>query len=141
MLNRESGLLGISGLSNDMRTLAAAAEAGHVRAGLAIDIFCYRLAKGLLGLAAGLDRIDALVFTGGIGEHSAAVRAKTLSHLQILHPVIDAEHNRIHGRDSDGRITASTSGLLTLVVPTNEELVIAREAMRFLAPSVTSPSS
>ena len=141
MLNRESGLLGISGLSNDMRTLAASAETGHVRAGLAIDVFCYRLAKGLLGLAAGLDRIDALVFTGGIGEHSAAVRAKTLSHLQILHPVIDAEHNRIHGRASNGRITASTSGLLTLVVPTNEELVIAREAMRFLAPSFTPPSS
>jgi acetate kinase len=141
MLNRESGLLGISGLSNDMRTLAAAAEAGHVRAGLAIDVFCYRLAKGLLGLAAGLDRIDALVFTGGIGEHSAAVRAKTLSQLQILHPALDAEHNRNHGRDSNGRITASTSGLLALVVPTNEELVIAREAMRFLAPTSTPPSS
>ncbi len=141
MLNRESGLLGISGLSNDMRTLAAAAENGHVRAGLAIDIFCYRLAKGLLGLAAGLDRIDALVFTGGIGEHSAAVREKTLSHLQILNPVLDAELNSNHGRASHGRITAPTSGVLALVVPTNEELVIAREAMRFLTPSFTPPSS
>lgn len=132
MLNRESGLLGISGISNDMRTLAAAAENGHVGARLAIDIFCYRLAKGLLGLAAGLDRIDALVFTGGIGEHSAAVREKTLTHLQILDPVLDAELNRDHGRASHGRITASTSGVLALVVPTNEELVIAREAIRIL---------
>ena len=140
MLNRESGLLGISGLSNDMRTLAAAAEEGHARAALAIEVFCYRLAKGLLALAAGLDRIDALVFTGGIGEHSAAVREKTLSFLQILNPRIDAELNRNHGRDGHGRITLPDSGLLALVVPTNEELVIAREAARFLDPSSITPS-
>ena len=71
MLNRESGLLGLSGLSNDMRTLVAAAGGRpRQRARIAIEVFCYRLAKGLLALAAGLDRIDALVFTGGIGEHS-----------------------------------------------------------------------
>ena len=133
MLNRESGLLGISGLSNDMRTLAAAAEDGDARAALAIEVFCYRLAKGLLALAAGLDRLDALVFTGGIGEHSAAVRGKTLSHLKILSPLVDEELNRHHGRHSHGRITATRSGLLALVVPTNEELVIAREALRFLS--------
>ncbi len=134
MLNRESGLLGISGLSNDMRTLAAAAEEGHARARLAIEVFCYRLAKGLLGLAAGLERIDALVFTGGIGEHSAAVREKTLSHLKILRPEIDPALNEYHGRASGGRITVPGSGLTVLVVPTNEELVIAREAARFLTP-------
>lgn len=140
MLNRESGLLGLSGLSNDMRTLAAAAEQGNQRAGLAIEVFCYRLAKGLLALAAGLDRIDALVFTGGIGEHSAAVRAKTLSHLQILRPSLDAELNQNHGRASHGRITRPDSGLLALVIPTNEELVIAREAARFLNPTSTTPT-
>ena len=107
MLNRESGLLGVSGLSNDMRSLAAAAADGHERARLAIDIFCYRLAKGLLALAAGLDRIDALVFTGGIGEHSAAVRERTLSHLRILRPMLDTERNRDHGRGTGGRITAA----------------------------------
>jgi len=139
MLNRESGLLGISGLSNDMRTLAAAAEDGHAGAGLAIEVFCYRLAKGLLALAAGLDRIDALVFTGGIGEHSAPVREKTLSHLKVLRPAIDADLNLRHGRDSHGRITTADSALLALVVPTNEELVIAREAARFLAPSSNPP--
>jgi len=132
LLNRESGLLGLSGLSNDMRTLAAAAADGHARAALAIEVFCYRLAKGLLGLAAGLDRIDALVFTGGIGEHSAAVREKTLAHLRILQPALDDTLNRDHGQHSGGRITRPESGLLALVVPTNEELVIAREAARFL---------
>ncbi len=140
MLNRESGLLGISGLSNDMRTLSAAAEEGHARARLAIEIFCYRLAKGLLALAAGLDRIDALVFTGGIGEHSATVRERTLSCLQILNPVLDAGLNGNNGRETHGRITAPESGLLALVVPTNEELVIAREAARFLNPSLDTPS-
>lgn len=141
MLNRESGLLGVSGLSNDMRTLAAAAADGHAGARLAIEVFCYRLAKGLLGLAAGLDRIDALVFTGGIGEHSAPVREKTLSYLRILRPVIDVEANLRHGRDSRGRITTPDSGLLALIVPTNEELVIAREAARFLTHSSTSTST
>jgi acetate kinase len=119
-----------------MRQLAEAAAQGHPRAALAIEVFCYRLAKGLLALAAGLDRIDALVFTGGIGENSAAVREKTLFHLRILGPIIDAELNVTHGRRSSGKITAPHSRLLTLVIPTNEELVIAREAARFLAPSI-----
>jgi acetate kinase len=141
MLNRESGLLGISGLSNDMRALAAAAEDGNERARLAIDIFCYRLAKGLLALAAGLERIDALVFTGGIGEHSAAVREKTLSYLQILRPILDADANRHHGRGNHGRITTVESSLTVLVVPTDEELVIARAAARFLPPASNSQPS
>jgi acetate kinase len=139
ILNRESGLLGLSGLSNDMRTLVAAAAGGHVRARIAIEVFCYRLAKGMLGLAAGLDRIDAVVFTGGIGEHSAVVREKTLSHLKILGPVLASDLNENHGCDSSGRITAADSRLLALVVPTNEELVIAREAVRFLNPT-SNPS-
>jgi acetate kinase len=134
ILNRESGLLGLSGLSNDMRTLVAAAGGGHTRARVAIEVFCYRLAKGLLGLAAGLDRVDAIVFTGGIGEHSAVVREKTLSHLKILGPVLDVALNETHGRNGQGRITSADSRLVALVVPTNEELVIAREATRFLHP-------
>ena len=137
MLNRESGLLGISGISNDMRTLAEAAEKGSERASLAIDVFCYRLAKALLALTAGLDRIDALVFTGGIGENSAPVRAKTLSFMKILHPSLDESLNAQHGRSSKGQITTPDSGLLALVVPTNEELVIAREASQFLTNSNT----
>lgn len=132
LLNRGSGLLGLSGLSNDMRTLAAAAADGHAGAAIAIEVFCYRLAKHILALAAGLDRIDALVFTGGIGENSSLVREKTLGHLAILHPILDTDLNLNNGRASAGRITAPASGLLALVVPTNEELVIAREAARFI---------
>jgi acetate kinase len=131
LLNRESGLLGLSGASNDMRALLETRARGDARATLAIDVFCYRLAKGLLGLCAALDRVDALVFTGGIGEHAAAIRAETLAQLRVLGPVLDPERNATHGvgegGEAGGRITADRSPLLSLVIPTNEELVIARE--------------
>lgn len=130
LLNRESGLLGLSGSSNDMRTLLAARVRGDERAKLAIDVFCYRLAKSVLALTAALDRLDALVFTGGIGEHAAPIRAQTLSELRVLGPVLDPAWNERHGADSDGRITQPGSRLAALVVPTNEELVIARETAR-----------
>jgi len=130
MFNRDSGLLGLSGLSNDMRTLLAAA-ADNPRANLAIDVFCYRLARSILGLCAGLERLDALIFTGGIGEHAAPIRERTLAELGFLGAKLDPELNRAHGAQSLGRITHESSGLLALVVPTNEELVIAREAARF----------
>jgi acetate kinase len=133
MLNRQSGLLGVSGKSNDMRTLLEASEKGDARAKLAIEIFCHRLAKSILALCASLDRLDALIFTGGIGEHAAAVRADTLAALRVLRPAIDAEANRVHGVSTTGRITDSDSPLLALVIPTNEELVIAREAARLAA--------
>jgi acetate kinase len=132
ILNRESGLLGISGLSNDMRALLQALDEGNIRADLAVEVFCYRLAKAILGLSAALDRIDALVFTGGIGENSSPVRARTLSKLRVLGAKLDESLNQEHGRSASGRITSQDSGLLALVVPTNEELVIARETARFL---------
>ena len=132
LLNRESGLLGLSGASNDMRTLLEARGRGDARAALAIDVFCYRLAKSLLGLCAALERIDALVFTGGIGEHAAAIRAETLGQLRVLGPVLDPARNAAHGAATGGRITADGSPLLSLVIPTNEELVIARETARLL---------
>jgi acetate kinase len=132
LLNRGSGLLGLSGTSNDMRTLLAARERGDARASLAIDVFCYRLAKAVLGLCAALERIDALVFTGGIGEHAAAVRGETLAMLRVLGPVVDPARNAAHGAATGGRITADGSPLLSLVIPTNEELVIARETARLL---------
>jgi acetate kinase len=125
-LTRKSGLLGVSGVSQDMRTVIGAAEAGNKRARLAVDLFCYRLARSVLGLAAALSSIDALIFTGGIGENSAAVRAQTLTHLAILGPELDQELNEAHGKGADGRITGH-SGLMCLVIPTNEELMIARE--------------
>ncbi len=99
---------------------------GNDQARLALDLFCYRLARAVLGLAAGLERIDALIFTGGIGENSAVVRSKTLEHLAILHPEIDPAWNERNGQHSNGRITKE-AGLGCFVIPTNEELMIARQ--------------
>ena len=127
MLTRKSGLLGVSGVSHDMRFVIAAAAEGNKRARLAVDLFCYRLARSVLGLAAALSSIDALIFTGGIGENSAAIRAQVLTHLAILHPELDQKLNETHGKGADGRITRSDRALLCLVIPTNEELMIARE--------------
>jgi acetate kinase len=126
ILTRKSGLLGVSGVSQDMRSILQAIDSGNDRARLAVDLFCYRLARALLGLAAGLERIDGLIFTGGIGEHSAIIRTRTLKHLQILRPEINEGWNEQHGRESNGRITEET-GLACFVVPTNEELMIARQ--------------
>lgn len=132
MLNRSSGLLGVSGLSNDMREVSEAASQGHRRAVLAVEIFCYRLAKAILGLSASLDRIDALIFTGGIGENSVVVREKTLSFLRVLGPEIEPELNATHGRAEAGRITRKNSGLLCHVIPTSEEQAIADRTISFL---------
>jgi acetate kinase len=130
-LTRKSGLLGISGVSHDMRSVITAADDGDARAQLAIDLFCHRLGRAILGLAASLTSIDAVIFTGGIGENNAFIRGKVLSHLAILHPEIDPKLNDQNGKQSNGRIT-SGSGLLCLVIPTNEELMIARETDRLI---------
>jgi acetate kinase len=125
-LNKESGLLGVSGLSNDMRTIEEAAGQGHQRASLAFDLFCYVLAKSIAGLVVPLGRLDALVFTGGIGENSVAVRARTVSLLGFLGLTIDAAANVAHGRSQNGRITNERRPQ-ALVVATNEELMIAMD--------------
>ena len=132
MLNSQSGLLGMSGLSNDMRTLADAARAGHQRARLAIEVFCYRLAKSVSGLMTALDSIDALVFTGGIGENSAEIRAMTVKQLKILGVVLDADRNEGHGRFDHGLISSASSRIPCMVVATNEELMIAHETRRLI---------
>jgi acetate kinase len=125
-LNKKSGLLGVSGLSNDMRTIEEAASGGHERARLAFDIFCYVLAKSIAALVVPLGRLDALVFTGGIGENSVAVRERTVGHLGFLGLTIDPDANATHGRGQDGRITEEVRPQ-ALVVPTNEELMIAMD--------------
>ena len=132
VLQRGSGLLGLSGHSHDMRELLRAAEAGDADCELAVAVFCHRVARSLLGLAAGLDRVDALVFSGGIGEHAAPVRARILGHLNVLSPLIDAGRNATHGAESGRRITTDTSQLAVLAVPTDEERLIARETRSVL---------
>jgi acetate kinase len=126
-LNSRSGLLGLSGLSNDMRTLAAAADDGSKEAALAIEIFCYRAAKSVGALAVALGRLDAVVFTGGIGEQGAPVRAAIMRHLHVLGVREDPVANLEHGRGRAGRISSADSSVVALVVPTDEELVIARD--------------
>ncbi|MBD3641152.1 MAG: acetate kinase [Marinobacter sp.] len=130
VLNHESGLLGLSGQTNDMRTLCDLAEHGHEPSLIAIEVFCFRLARYIGAMMASLHHLDALVFTGGIGEHSARVREQTLENLQLLGFDIDGQLNRYNGQYSDGHIGSPDSQFPILVIPTNEELVIAREAAR-----------
>lgn len=129
ILNRESGLLGLSGQSNDMRTLARMAEEGHPGATLAIDVFCFRLARYIGAMMASLTTLDALVFTGGIGENSALVRTRTLAHLTLFGLELNPAHNEANGQNSGHHIEAAGSRCPVLVIPTNEELVIARAAV------------
>jgi acetate kinase len=126
LLNRRSGLLGISGLSHDMLTLQAAAEAGHERATLAIEKFCYSVAKAAAGMIVSLGRVDALVFTGGIGENQVNVRAQIVDLLGFAGFAIDAHANLLHGAPLNGRITRTTSPMAA-VIATNEELMIAKD--------------
>ncbi len=125
-LNKSSGLLGLSGLSADMLTLQRAAEGGHERAALAIDKFCHSVAKAAAGMTVALGRLDALVFTGGIGENAAHVRAKVVELLGFAGLVLDPDANASHGRALCGRITRTTRPMAA-VVATNEELMIAMD--------------
>jgi acetate kinase len=134
-LNLESGLEGLSGVGHDMRTVEAAAAGGNERARLALAVFVHRLATAIAGLVVGLERLDALVFTGGIGENSVVVRSLVLSRLGFLGLTEDASANADHGRRTGGRISVVTgsSPVLALVVPTDEELLIARDTARVIA--------
>ena len=125
LLYKQSGLLGLSGVSNDMRELLASPDPN---AKLAVDYFCYRIARELGSLAAALGGLDALVFTGGIGEHAAAVRERVCARSAWLGIGLDAAANAADGR----RIDRSGSGVAVWVLPTNEELVIARHTRRLL---------
>ena len=129
MLNRKSGLLGISGVSNDMREVACAAAGGNDRADLAIDIFCYRLKKYIGAYTAVLGRVDALVFTGGIGENAAGIRERACRGLDGIGYVLDASRNIAPARGPRD-VSAAGSPHRILVIPTDEELMIARDTAR-----------
>ncbi len=131
MLNHDSGLKGLSGLSNDLRTLQEARAAGHAGANLAFEVFCYRLAKSLASMACALPKLDGLIFTGGIGENSTAVRTRTLEHLKLFKFELDEEANSRCTRGVGGEIQAQGSPRV-LVVPTNEERQIALDTLALL---------
>jgi acetate kinase len=121
LLNKKSGLKGISGISNDLREIMEAAEHDNSRAKFAIDIFCYRITKYIGAYAAAMGGLDAIVFTGGIGENAVDVRAKTLESLKFMGVTLDETANKSKEKEkiiSKGRVKV-------LVVPTNEELMIA----------------
>lgn len=131
LLNQESGLLGLSGLSNDMRTLERARHAGHRLASLAIEVFCYRLAKSLAALSCALPRLDGLVFTGGIGENSELVRARTVAWLPLFGLAIDPQANATCVGGVTGSIHRPGTPRI-LVVPTREEKQIALDTLALL---------
>ncbi|MDR2788406.1 MAG: acetate kinase [Candidatus Accumulibacter sp.] len=130
-LNKKSGLLGISGVSSDMRDLHKAAAEGNARARLAIDVLRHRVLKYVGAYAIELGRVDAIVFTGGIGENDVVFRASVVERLTMLGIRLDAKANEARG----GEVVISTadSPIKVLVVPTNEELVIARDTRDILA--------
>ncbi|MDQ8198569.1 acetate kinase [Pelagicoccus enzymogenes] len=127
ILNKKSGLLGLSEFSNDMRSLRQASANGNETAKRAVSIFTRRLAKSIASLRAALDKCDALVFTGGIGENDVQTRAETLVRLQHLGMLVDEQANATAGVDQDGIISQANSPVKVIVIPTNEELMIARE--------------
>lgn len=137
MLNKSSGLLGISGLTNDMRELLAEAEeSGDRRARLAIEIFCYRVRKYIGAYVAAMNGADAIVFSGGIGENSPVIRSRICSELWWLNVGIDEEKNRELVKGSEGVFSDEGSRVKLWTIPTNEELLIARDTVRLISGAI-----
>ncbi|MCW5980981.1 MAG: acetate kinase [Bryobacteraceae bacterium] len=132
LLNKRSGLLGLSGETNDMRSLMQASEAGDERARLAIEIFCYRIKKYIGAYLAALNGADAILFTGGIGENAPAIRARACEALDALGVALDPGRNE-RARGAEAEISADGAKVKAWVIPTNEELLIARETMRCIS--------
>jgi acetate kinase len=130
ILNKKSGALGLSGISSDFRDLEIASEEGNERAKMTLDIFHYRI-KGYIGkYAAAMNGVDAIVFTAGIGENSQFTRAESMKDLDFLGVELDEEKNKTRGEEKI--ISTDDSKVKVMVIPTNEELVIARETLRIL---------
>jgi acetate kinase len=129
LLNKFCGLYGISGESNDMRELLTASARGDEQATVAIDVFCYRIKKYIGAYSATLGHVDGLVFTGGIGENSPAVRAMACEGLGELGIQVDPLRNAVV-LGKEGEISADGSPVRVMVIPTNEELLIARDTYR-----------
>jgi len=129
-LAEKSGLLGLSGVSGDIRDLEEAAAAGNARARLALDVFAAEIRRHLGGLLAELNGADVIVFTGGIGENAREVRSAVVGRLQNLGVVLDDAANA--AAKGEGRISAANSPTQVWIVPTNEELIVARQARDLL---------
>jgi acetate kinase len=136
LLNKKSGLLGLSGISSDMREVLEAADEGNYRALLALKTYCYRVRKYIGAYVASLGGVDVVIFTGGIGQGSDVVRAWCSQGLECMGIVLDEERNQqARGSDPVSRISAENSKVELLVVQTDEERMMAREALRTLGRS------
>lgn len=131
LMNKKSGALGVSGVSSDFRDLETAAKAGNERAQLALDMFVYQAVKFIGAYTAAMGGVDAIVFTAGIGENNASMRKEISENLSFLNISIDDEKNALCGRETE--ISAPGSGVRVFVIPTNEELMIARETERIVS--------
>lgn len=129
-LNKKSGMLGLSGISNDVRDIKLEADKGNERAKLALEVFTYRIKQYISSYAGVLGGVDVLIFTAGIGENSRYVRAKCVEGLDFLGIGIDNEKNELSGVETD--ISKEGAKVRTLIIPTNEELMIARETYQLL---------
>ena len=129
-LNKKCGMLGVSGVSSDFRDLSAAAEGGNYRAQLALNMFAYGTKKYIGAYAAAMNGVDAMVFTAGIGENDDKVRADALKDMDYLGVKLDEKKNATCPRGEIAEIQAKDSKVKILVIPTNEELVIARETLK-----------
>ena len=128
LLNKQSGLLGLSELSNDCRTIEDAHLAGNAQASLALEVFCYRLAKQIAAYVVPLGKLDGLIFTGGIGENSQLIREKVIHSLSFFGFQLNEQANSQARFGQSGIITSNLTGPQALVIPTNEEWMIARDA-------------
>ena len=129
-LNKESGMYGISGLSSDFRDLEEASQAGHERAALALDIYAYRVRRYIGAYVAAMNGVDAVVLTAGLAENSVRMRQRIISGLECLGMHIDPQRNKVVGKEAE--ISPANSPVKIFVIPTNEELVIARETVESL---------
>ncbi|ENA7049463.1 propionate kinase [Escherichia coli] len=129
VVNKESGLLGISGLSSDLRVLEKARHEGHERAQLAIKTFVHRIARHIAGHAASLRRLDGIIFTGGIGENSSLIRRLVMEHLAVLGVEIDTEMNNRSNSFGERIVSSENARVICAVIPTNEEKMIALDAI------------
>lgn len=140
LLNRNSGLLGISGIGNDVRDIEREAEKGNYRAKLALEIFAYKVKKYIGAYAAAMGGLDAIVFTGGIGENDPLIRDLACGGLEFLGVMLDQGLNSASSKEARD-ISRSDSPVKVLVIPTDEELVIAMEAMKLVEGRLGAPPS
>ena len=130
IFNKESGMLGISGVSNDNRDIAAAAESGNERAKLAIEMQRYQITKFVGSYIAALGGVDVIVFTGGIGENDPELRSEVCSHFAFMGVTIDEDKNKVRGEEI--KISGEDSKVSVYIIPTNEELAIARDTLKLI---------